>query len=192
MVKGMSAPDAWFVAEILPHEAELVRYLSRVWPNRAEVPDLLQEVYVRIYESATKTLPDVPRAFLFVTARNLVADRVRRERIVSIDYTQDLDVLNVVLDELSPEQRVSARQELRRLSEALDELSDNCRAVIWLRRVDGLSQREAAERLGMNEGTVESHLSRGVRALAKAVFGGGPARSTQGCAEGSAREFENG
>lgn len=46
-------------------------------------------------KSATKTLPDVPRAFLFVTGRNLVADRVRRERIVSIRYTQDLDVLNV-------------------------------------------------------------------------------------------------
>ena len=164
--------DQWFAAEILPHEASLVRYLYRVWPNRAEVPDLRQEIYIRVYESATRTLPALPKSFLFATARNLLTDRIRRERIVSIDYTQDLDALNVLVDEISPEQRLSARQELRRLSEALDALSDNCRAVIWLRRVEGLSQKEAARRLGMKEGALEGYVSRGVRALTKAVFGG--------------------
>jgi len=43
--------------------------------------------------------------------------------------------------------------------------------VIWLRRVEGLSQREASEKLGMKEGALEGYVSRGVRALAKAVFG---------------------
>lgn len=169
-----------------------MRYLRRVWLNHAEVPDFRQEIYVRIYESAAKGFPQSPKAFLFTTARNLVADRVRRERIVSIDYTQDLDSLNVLVDEISPEQRLSARQELRRLSEALDELSDNCRDVIWLRRVEGLSQREAAARLGMQEGTLESHLSRGVRALARAVFGNGSANEAQGSAKGSGNETEHG
>jgi RNA polymerase sigma factor (sigma-70 family) len=188
----MNALDEWFASEILPHEGELVRYLTRVWPNRTEVSDLRQEVYVRIYESASRSLPDTPRAFLLATARNLVADRVRRERIVSIDYTQDLEVLNVLVDEVSPEQRVSARQELRRLSDALDDLSDNCRAVVWLRRVEGLSQREAAQRLGMNEGAVEGYLSRGVRALARAFFGGEASRVGQGSTGGSGSETEHG
>jgi RNA polymerase sigma factor (sigma-70 family) len=163
--------DHWFATEILPHEAALERYLNRVWANRADVPDLRQEVYVRVYESAARGLPSMPRAFLFATARNLMTDRLRRERIVSIDYTQDVEALNVLIDEVSPEQKLSARQELRRLSDALDGLSDACRSVIWLRRVEGLSQREAAERLGLSEGALEGHLSRGVRALAKVVFG---------------------
>jgi RNA polymerase sigma-70 factor (ECF subfamily) len=100
-----------------------------------------------------------------------LTDRVRRERIVSIDYTQDVEYLNVLVDEVSPERRLSARQELRRLSEALDKLSDNCRSVIWLRRVEGLSQRDTAERLEMTEGALEGYLSRGMRTLAKVVFG---------------------
>jgi RNA polymerase sigma-70 factor (ECF subfamily) len=184
--------DEWFSAEILPHEAALVRYLRRVWRNPAEVTDLRQEVYVRIYESAGKALPTSPKAFLFTTARNLIADRVRRERIVSIDYSQDLDSLNVLVDEISPEQQLSARQELRRLSDALDGLPDPCRDVIWLRRVEGLSQKEAAARLGLNEGTVESHLCRGVRALARAVFGNGGAGHSQDGARGSTNETEHG
>lgn len=162
--------DEWFAAEILSQEAALTRYLRRVWSNPQDVPDLRQDIYIRIYQSAARERPQAPRAFLFTTARNLIADRIRRERIVSIDYTQDFDVLNVMVDEISPEQRLTARQELRRLSEALDELSDDCRNVIWLRRVEGLSQREAAQRLGMQEGTLESHMCRGVRALIKAIF----------------------
>lgn len=163
--------DDWFESEILAHEAALTRYLRRVWANSADVPDLRQEVYVRVYESAARSRPDSPRAFLMSTARNLVIDRMRRERIVSIDFTQDFEALNVLVDEISPEQRLSARQELRRLSDALDELSADCRAVIWLRRVEGLSQREVAEKLDMQEGTLASHLCRGLRVLTRAVLG---------------------
>jgi hypothetical protein len=43
-----------------------------VWPRHSEVPDLRQEVYVRVYQSATKTRPASPRAFLFATARHPV------------------------------------------------------------------------------------------------------------------------
>jgi len=176
--------DCWFATEILAHERALTRYLQRIWPNRAEVPDLRQEIYVRIYESAEKARPALPKSFLFQSARNLITDKLRRERIVSIDYTRDWDSLNVLVDEISPERRLSARQELRRLSAALDQLSDDCRNVIWLRRVEGLSQREAAERLGIPEGTLESHLCRGVRALMNIVLRNG----TSGDAHASARD----
>ncbi len=172
----MGPVDQWFAAEILPHEAALVRYLRRIWQDQAEVPDLRQEIYVRVYQNAQSTPRDLPSSIkaknlLFVTARHLIVDRLRRERIVSIYYTQDLEGLNVLVDEMSPERRVSARQELRKLAEALDRLSDTCRTAIWLRRVEGLSQREIAERMQLSEGALEGYLTRGVRALTRAVFG---------------------
>jgi RNA polymerase sigma factor (sigma-70 family) len=167
----LTALDQWFAAEILPYEGALVRYLTRVWPNSSEVPDLRQDIYVRVYESARATLPTSPKAFLFATARNLMTDRIRHSRVVFIDSTQDLESLNVLIDEISPERRLSARQELRILARAFDSLSDKCRNVIWLRRVEGLSQRQTAQRLGLHEGAVESQLARGVRVLAQAVFG---------------------
>ena len=186
--------DEWFAAQILPHEAALMRYLRRVCSNKADVLDLRQDVYIRIYESAARAQkrPELPKAFLFATARNLMTDRIRRGRIVSIDYTQDLDALNVLVDDVSPEQRLSARQELGRLAEALDGLSDPCRDVIWLRRVEGLSQREAAQRLGMLEGTLESHLCRGLRALANAVYGSVRDNEVRSSARGSDNETEHG
>jgi RNA polymerase sigma factor (sigma-70 family) len=163
--------DRWFAAEILVHEAALTRYLRRIWHNAAEISDFRQEVYIRVYEAAAKSLPTSPKSFLFTAARNLIADRIRRERVVSIDYTQDLESLNVLVDEISPEHRMSARQDLRKLAAAFDELSDDCRATVWLRRVDGLSQKEVAKRLGLLESTVSSHLCRGLRSLMKAALG---------------------
>jgi len=167
----LTALDQWFAMEILPLEGVLTRYLSRVWPRSAEVLDLRQDIYIRVYERARSALPAAPKAFLFATARNLMTDRVRHSRVVSIESTQDFESLNVLIDEISPERRFAAREELRVLARAFDSLSDKCRNVVWLRRVEGLTQRETAQRLGLREGAVESQLARGVRALALAVFG---------------------
>ena len=165
-----AALNHWFATQILPHEAALMRYLQRVWRSPNDIPDLRQETYVRVYENASKSLPRSPKSFLFTTARNLMIDRMRRDRIVSIDYTQDLDSLNAPVDELSPERRLSARQDLLRLAEAFDQLPDTTRAVIWLRRIEGLSQQQAARSLGIEEGALEGHMCRGLRGLANALL----------------------
>jgi RNA polymerase sigma factor (sigma-70 family) len=158
--------DTWFKREILAHETILVRFISRLWPQQDEVADIRQEAYARVYEAARQARPHAPKAFLFATARHLMADRIRRERIVSIRAGGDNEYLNVLVDEVSPEQRVGAHQELARLAQAFDRLSAKCRDVIWLRRVKELSQREVADRLGLTEKTIEKHLRTGVRQLA--------------------------
>ena len=163
--------DAWFAREILSHEASLVRFLTRTWPHRDDVHDLRQEAYIRVYEAAAKARPVAPKSFLFTTARNLMTDRVRRGRVVSIEAAADLDVLNVLVDEISPEQQASARQQLRRLADAFDRLPPKCREVVWMRKVEELPQKEVAGRLGINEGTVEKHVAKGVRLLADWLYG---------------------
>ncbi len=164
--------DAWFKREILSHEPVLLRYLARVWPRKHEIEDLRQETYVRVYTAAVTSRPTSPRSFLFTTAHHLMADRVRHERVVSIEAVGDIDALNVLVDEISVERRIDARQELKLLARALDLLPRKCREVLWLRRVEGLSQRQVAERLGVGEKTVEHHVSKGARLLAEYMLSG--------------------
>jgi RNA polymerase sigma factor (sigma-70 family) len=166
------ALNEWFKREVLVHEAALTAYLRRNWPRAADIHDLRQEVYVRIYESARSRIPDVVRPFIFTIARNLMADHIRRQRVVAIDSRGDLGALNILVDDRSPEHRAGAHQELRRLAEALDGLPDKCREVLWLRRIDNLSQKEVAQRLGLSEKTVENHVMRGMKRLTDEVFGG--------------------
>ena len=168
MLRGL---DHWFATEVLPHEGLLQRYLMRVWRNPSEVADLIQEAYVRVYERAREQRPQEPKAFLFATARNLMTDHLRRSRVVSIDTVQEVECIEALIDEISPERQLSARQDLGRLAQAFDSLSDKCRDVIWFRRVEGLSQRETAIRMGLKEEAIESQLARGIRTLARAIFG---------------------
>jgi len=152
------------------------------------VSDLRQEVYVRVYESAAKVLPRSPKTFLFRTAHNMIVDRIRRDGVVSIECTQDLNLLHLAADELTPERCVGARDDLYRLACAFDSLPEMTRAVIWLRRVEGLSQREAARRLGIDEGALEGHMTRGLRRLARDLTDSHTRaeRAKAGCAVGDA------
>ncbi|MFK3648170.1 RNA polymerase sigma factor [Lysobacter enzymogenes] len=164
--------DAWFAADILCHEAALVQYLRRAWPHPDEVHDLRQEVYVRVYEAAGKARPHQPKSFLFATARHLMTDRLRRGRVVSIEPVGDFESLNVLIDECSPERRLGARQNLRRLAQAFDRLPERCREAVWLRRVEELPQKQVAQRMGITEKTVEKQIAKGMRLLAEHYFGG--------------------
>jgi RNA polymerase sigma factor (sigma-70 family) len=165
------ALDNWFKREVAVHDEALTRYLRRHWPHPADIYDLRQEAYVRIYESARTHIPTAARPFLFKIAQRLIADRIRKKRIVAIDSAGDLDALSVVVDDLSPERETAGHQELRQLAEALDGLPPKCREVVWLCRIDDLSRKEAAAHLGVSEKTIEKHLMKGMKRLIDAVFG---------------------
>ena len=171
--------ETWFAREILAHEEALVRYLRRCWPHPDDILDLRQETYIRVYEAARRERPYQPKSFLFTAARHLMADRLRRGRVVSIEAVGDFESLNVPVDEAGPERRHDARQSLRRLAEAFDRLPDRCREVVWLRKVEELPQKEVARRMGVAEKTVEKQVAKGARLIADYMFGEAGARPTK-------------
>lgn len=161
----------WFVREVLPLESVLMQFLQHNWRNRSDVDDLVQDVYVRVCEAALREKPQQTRAFVFATARNLLIDRVRHERVIPIEIADDLESFGVVDDEPDPERSAGSREELRKLWAALDKLPPRCREVVMLRRVEGLPRREIASRLGIVEATVAEHLSKGMSILADILYG---------------------
>jgi RNA polymerase sigma-70 factor (ECF subfamily) len=163
--------DTWFVEEVLPLEPLLMGLLRRHWHDAAEIADLRQETYIRIYEAARRERPVPVKPFLVTVARNLIIDRLRRKNVVSIETMADMAWENISEIAPSPEDRVVAREELRRMQAALDQLPARCREVVILRRVYGFSQREVARKMGIKEETVESQMVKGMRILADALSG---------------------
>jgi len=161
--------DEWFMREVLPLEPMLTRFLQRNWRNEAEISDLRQEAYARVYEAAQCERPQLVKPFLFQITRNLMIDRLRRQSVVNLESVADFDWLNVSDDKPSSEAYVAARQELRLLQAALDKLPPRCRQVVLMRKVEGLSQKEVAKHMGITIETVENQVAKGMRLLAQAM-----------------------
>lgn len=149
-----------------------MRFLRRNWRDPTELVDLRQDIYARIYDAAREALPLQTKAFLFATARNHLINRARRMRVISIELVTDLESLNVAVDAITPDRHATAREELRRVQAGLERLPPRCREVIVLRKIEGLSQREVAARMGIGEDAVERQMVQGMRALVDFMLGG--------------------
>ena len=157
--------DAWFVREVLPLEATLMQFLRHNWRDKGDVEDLRQEIYTRVYGAARKEIPQSTKSFVFTTARNLLINLAQKANVIPIEAVADLDALGVELDTPPPDRSVMARQELRRLQDALDKLPPRHREAIVLGRIEGLTGREIASRMGIAETTASQHLKLGMNAL---------------------------
>ncbi|MGO4260508.1 RNA polymerase sigma factor [Lysobacter sp. TAB13] len=164
--------DEWFMREVLPLEPALMKLLRRSGFNESEQIDMRQDLYMHLYEAARDGLPTHTKAFVFRSLRNLLINQVRRAQVVSIESIADIDALNVSAHSFTPEREATAREELQRLRAGLERLPPRCREVVVLRRVEGLSQRETAERLGVKVSTVEKQMAYGLRALTDFMLGG--------------------
>ncbi len=162
--------QAWFVREVLPLEAGLMQFLRRRRRDAGDADDLCHDVYVRVCEAAMKEIPRPAKPFVFAVARNLVIDHARRDHVVPINAAADVDMLNVAADTPGPEQSLVAREELTALQAALDRLPPRCREAVVMRKIDRLSRREIAARMGIAEKTVRRHIGDAMCALADALY----------------------
>ncbi|MDV3455899.1 sigma-70 family RNA polymerase sigma factor [Sphingomonas sp. HF-S4] len=158
----------WVAREILPHENRVRVWLTRQWRGAVDVDDVLQEAYCRL--SSLKSIEHIenPLAYFRRAAHAAAVDAVRHtnKNIVSMTEKDWFDVLD---ENPSVERQVEDAQELSRVGRVLASLSDTCRRVIELRRIEGLSQRETAERLGISENVVENNIVRGIRRVLAAM-----------------------
>jgi RNA polymerase sigma-70 factor (ECF subfamily) len=148
--------------------APLRRYLARLLGNSTEAQDVAHDAYLRVYPSGDKTAANQPEAVLYVTARRLAINRLKR-RSISPFAPDGSAIENAVSSTPGIPQQVMARQELRLLQDAIARLPDGCRAVLLLRKVELLSHREISARLGIAVSTVEKQHARALRLLRAAM-----------------------
>ncbi|WP_293905154.1 RNA polymerase sigma factor [Phenylobacterium sp.] len=165
--------SSWLARHILPHEPALRAWLFRRRVDGLETDDVVQETY-----AVLAALPAVehiasPKAYAFQTANSVILRHLRRARIVRIDAIGDVESLTTALDEPSPERHAAGRRDLHRVSELIAALPLKCREAFTLRKVEGLSQRATAQRMGISESTVEKHIGRALRILMAAMKTGG-------------------
>jgi RNA polymerase sigma factor (sigma-70 family) len=148
----------------------LRRYLARLLGNATEAQDVAHDAYLRIYPAVSKQPAARPEALLYVTARRLAINRLKRRSIAPF-AREALNTDTAASFAPGVTQQVMARQELHLLEQAIAQLPEGCRAVLLLRKIELLSHREIADRLGIAISTVEKQHARALRLLRAALSG---------------------
>jgi RNA polymerase sigma factor (sigma-70 family) len=179
----------WVGRRILPHEAEVRAWLRRASVPTHEIDDVIQESYAKLSGIDDVSHIQNPRAYFFRVARMVVLQQVRRAQIIRIETVAEVDSLSIADERPTPEEEVAFSQELRRLKCLIDGLPEKARRVFVLRKIEGISQKEIAARLGISQNTVETHVANGMRLILKAWASGTPA--PMAAKQGSAKQGNN-
>jgi len=164
--------NVWFVREVLPLERALTTYVRRNWRVSDDVFELRQDIYEHVLIGARQEMPRNARAYVYAIARNHLINQAKRARIVPIETIADLDTGAGDIRMFEAERILTARDELRRAKDGIDKLPPKCREVVVLRKVYGLTDSEAADRLGVSVETARRQLKLGMKALIDHMLGG--------------------
>src|SRR5579864_8070678 len=162
MPPSMPRPDESYVEELFrARYLEMVRLAGLLGADDPE--DIAQEAFVRLMNKRPElTDPQAALPYLRAIVCNLTRNRHRHLRVVRLRTPAGVD-------EGSSEQAAILREDHREVIAALAGLPDRRREAIVLRYWLDLPEREIAAAMGVSPGTVKSHVSRGMAALARVL-----------------------
>ena len=144
---------------VASHGTQLRRFVFSRARNLADVPDIVQEVYLRMLRISNTESIRSPEAYLFTVAQHVVQQHTMRQSATptAAELTQLLNAPATTRN-ADPALALEAHQCLEQLQRALEELSPKARATFMLHRRDGLSFSEIAVRLETSLPMVKKYL----------------------------------
>ena len=150
-----------FVAAIATQYGHrLRRFLFTRARNAADVPDLAQEVFLRLMRVEAHEIIRSPEAYLFTVARHVAHQHTLREGNAPkvVDITEVFPELQISTSD-DPLERAEVSVRINNLKRALDQLPPRLATTLLLHRFDGFSIEEIAQQLGVARITAAKYLA---------------------------------
>lgn len=138
----------------------LRRFLFTRARNTADVPDLAQEVFLRLMRVEQHEMIRSPEAYLFTVARHVAHQHTLHQANApqAVDITEVFPELQMSASD-DPLERAEISLRMKHLKCALDELPPRLAATLLLHRFDGFSIEEIASQLGVARITAAKYLA---------------------------------
>ena len=145
-----------------PHAPRLLALARRMLASPSEAEEAVQNALASVWMNRRRL--DASRSvggYLTTVTLNKCRDRLRRRRAASfLGFGQGMEDIIASDDSPGPEDAVRDRRELARVQSEIERLPVRLREALVLVAIDGRSQREAAELLGVSEKTIETRIYR--------------------------------
>ncbi len=159
---------------VIKYQRKIMRLLSRMIRDPAEIEDVAQEAFIKAY----RALPQFRGDSAFYTwlyriavntARNWQAAQARRPSSPDTVQTEDGETFSQIdnLSDIStPESQLASRQIVETVNAAIQALPEELRTAIVLREIEGMSYEDIAQAMDCPIGTVRSRIFRAREAIA--------------------------
>ena len=165
-----------FVAALaLRYGRGLRRYLSVHLRNVQDVPDLAQEVYLRLLRVSHQEAIRNPEAYLFTVAGHVVRQHMLRQSTYGsyVDISEEIPELTAPAGEEPPAQVENSQRLEHFQKNILERLPRRVGAALVLHRIRGYSVQETARAMGISRETVKQYLADAAKRCRKTEYGGG-------------------
>ena len=156
--------DQFIAYLVTEHGVALEKYLARKLDNPDDAAELAQEAFIRLHRLEQPENLDNARAFLFQVATNLAVDQLRRRQLhfrflkAEKNLAQDGEPPDLNAAGASPEQILRARERLKAIQDAVDELPFKVKQAFLLHRQSGLPYSVIAEQMQVSVSSVEKYI----------------------------------
>ena len=160
----MPNPNKKFVHAIFDeYHDELHRYLlSRLRGRALDAADVAQETYLRLLRMKDSDAVQQPHAYVYRVATNVMRELGLKEQTQEQLPERLTDPSMERSPAETPDVTLERRIRIEHLARALRGLPSTTQAILLLKKRDGLTRREIAEKLGISEHTVKKHLLKAV------------------------------
>ena len=142
---------------------KLLRYCYMKTKDRTLAEDIVQETFLRFWQSHSYEDTGKEMAYLYTIGRNLCMDAFRKREFLNIEDYPEL----VSARKSEPEQQLDQIA----IEMALDTLPDELREIVVMRYVSEMSSADIGKVLGMSRFSVNRRLKEGLAILKKALGG---------------------
>ncbi len=120
------AKDAisWIAENVLPYERDVRGWLQRAGAAASDGDDIVQEAYARLAAIPSVGHIKSGRTYFFVTVKNIFRERLRRERLVRIDFLAEIDTLSILDEGPTAERAIIGLQQLELVRQLIEELPE--------------------------------------------------------------------
>lgn len=144
------------------YQDRLFHGIARIVGSRVDAEDLVQEAFVQAYVKLAAFRGHCSfYTWLYRIALNLAYSNARRRQVrKALEWTREVREDIPADSAASPSERMERAEESERIRRALSALSEEHRALLVLRGVEGFDYQTIAEVMNLNPGTVRSRLHR--------------------------------
>ena len=133
----------------------LYRFMLKSIGNENDAQDIVQDVFLKLWEKIDTVNPEKVKSYLFTAAYRTMLDRIKKMKPVSTE--------TVTYTEPNHHEQYSDASEI--LNKAVDNLPEKQRSAIRLREYEGYSYQEIGEILNMKESQVKITIFRARKTL---------------------------